>query len=111
MKLFFLLCTMFFALSMFAQKNTYEAKWVDSYQPNGSAEIKPSLLYQAVNQPLTCVANTTLCVAGAHGKLYLADFGSGIFLIDDEGYVYLLQGAYRFFVAPEIVREFANGVH
>lgn len=102
---------MFFALSMFAQKNTYEAKWVDSYQPNGSAEIKPSLLYQAVNQPLTCVANTTLCVAGAHGKLYLADFGSGIFLIDDEGYVYLLQGAYRFFVAPEIVREFANGVH
>lgn len=110
-----------FALPAFAQKNTFEMKagaWETAWgsQGNGGGDGTLLMLPQAciygplhITDGADILTGGSICIRGAHGNIHFADFGSGIFIWDDEGYVF------PFFVHPERarteVRDFANGVH
>lgn len=101
-------------LPAFAQKNMYEAKW--GSQGNGGGSWTVLLI-----QPQTCVSiplgapmaegRGKVCVAGAHGNLHVMDFGTGPFLIDDQGYVFTVWSNMWIRGDDAGVRTFENGVH
>lgn len=124
----FALALLLCAATAFAQKNTYEMKVVENgwetawgSQGNGGAEFTGSLL-TTLNEPQACIygplkimdgmeilSGGSICARGGHGSLHIADFGTGPFLIDDEGYIFHLP--VRPMNPRRAVRDFANGVH
>lgn len=116
-----LLLLFLFALPAFAQKTLFEMKagaWDTAWgsQGNGGGDGTLLMLPQAciygplkIMDGLEILSGGSICARGGHGSLHVADFGTGPFLIDDEGYIFHLP--MRPMNPRRAGRDFANGVH